>query len=60
LQDDGLVFTQHFARGDAEQKGISDLASGSGDGDANRLFAHGDYSRKVVKRLLFRNPSNTV
>jgi hypothetical protein len=41
LQNDGLVFAQHFAGSDAEQKGISDLTGGSGDGDANRLFAHG-------------------
>ncbi len=41
LQDDWLVLAEHFAGGDAEQQGVTDLASGTGDGNANRLFAHG-------------------
>jgi len=46
LQDDGLVLAQHFAGGDAKQQGVTDLTSGTGDGDANGLFAHGEDSRK--------------
>jgi hypothetical protein len=49
LQDDGLVFAQHFARGDAEQQGVTNLASGTSDGNANRLFAHGKSPGKVKK-----------
>src|SRR3989344_1975684 len=49
LQDDGLVLAQHFAGGDAEQQGVSNLTSGPGDGDANRLLAHGENSREVRK-----------
>jgi hypothetical protein len=41
LQDDGLVLAQHFAGGDAEQQGVTDLACGAGDGNADGLFAHG-------------------
>jgi hypothetical protein len=40
LQDDGLVLAQHFARGDAEQQGVADLAGGAGDGDADGFLAH--------------------
>ena len=49
LQDHGLVFAQHFARGDAEQQGVTDLTGGAGDGNANRLLAHGENSRKDGK-----------
>ena len=45
LQDHGLIFAQHFAGGDAEQQCVSNLTSGSCDGDANGLFAHGVNSR---------------
>jgi hypothetical protein len=45
LQDDRLVLAQHFARGDAEQQGVTDLTSGAGNGNADGLFAHGN-SRK--------------
>ena len=38
----GLVFAQHFARRDAEQNGITDLAGSAGDSHANRLFKHGN------------------
>jgi hypothetical protein len=48
-QNDWLVFAQHLARGDTEKNGVSDLASGSSDGNANGLFAHGDNSRKCCK-----------
>ncbi len=40
LQNNGLIFTQHFARGDAEQQGVTDLASCAGDGDTDGLLAH--------------------
>ena len=40
LEDDRLVGPEHRAGGDAEEQGITDLAGGSGDGDANGLF-HG-------------------
>jgi hypothetical protein len=40
LQADGLVLAQHFARGDAKQDGVADLACGAGDGDANGFLAH--------------------
>jgi hypothetical protein len=46
LQNDGLVFAQHFARSDAKQKGVTNLAGGAGDSDANGRFAHGENSRK--------------
>ena len=42
LQDDRLVLAQHFAGGDAEQQGVTDLTGGAGDGNANGLFAHGE------------------
>ena len=45
LQDHGLIFAQHFPGGDAEQQCVSNLTSGSCDGDANGLFAHGVNSR---------------
>ena len=35
LQDDGLVLAEHFARGDAEQQGVADLAGGTGDGNTD-------------------------
>ena len=40
LQDDRLVAAQHFARGDAEEEGVADLAGGAGHGDADGCF-HG-------------------
>jgi hypothetical protein len=40
LQDNRLVFTQHFTSRDTKQQGITDLASGSGDGNSDRLFTH--------------------
>ena len=46
LQDDRLILAQHFARSDAKQKGVADLACGAGNGYANGLFAHGENSRK--------------
>ena len=48
-QHDGLVFAQHFARGDTKQNGVSNLTGGSGDCNANGLFAHGVNSRKCCK-----------
>jgi hypothetical protein len=45
LQDHGLVFAKHFARGDAKQQGITDLASCASNGNANRLFAHDENSK---------------
>ena len=35
LEDDRLVFAEHFAGGDAEQQAITDLAGGAGDGNAH-------------------------
>jgi diadenosine tetraphosphate (Ap4A) HIT family hydrolase len=35
LQNDWLVLAQHLARGDAEQQGIADIASGTGNGHAD-------------------------
>jgi DNA-binding transcriptional regulator YhcF (GntR family) len=40
LQRHGLVLAQHLASCDAEQQGITDLASGAGDGHADGLLAH--------------------
>ncbi len=34
LEDDRLVGAEHRAGGDAEQEGVTDLAGGAGDGDA--------------------------
>ena len=41
LQDDRLVFAQHFATGDAEQQRVADLAGGTGDCHAHGLLGHG-------------------
>jgi hypothetical protein len=38
LQDHRLVLAQHFARGDAEQQGVTDLAGSAGDGNADGGF----------------------
>jgi hypothetical protein len=46
LQDDRLVLAQHFAGGDAEQQGVTDLASGTGDGNANGLSCSWEISRR--------------
>ncbi|CFU82059.1 Uncharacterised protein [Bordetella pertussis] len=40
LQDYRLVFTQHFARGDAKQQGVTDLAGGASDGDTQGGLGH--------------------
>ena len=48
-QNHGLVFAQHFARGDAKQNGVSNLTSCAGNGNANGFFAHGKNSRKCCK-----------
>ena len=50
LQNHGLVFAQHFARGDAEQQGVTDLTSSASNGDANGFLAHGKLLRVVKKR----------
>jgi hypothetical protein len=45
VEDDGLIFAEHFARSDAEQKSVSDLTGGAGDCNANGiLLCHGCYS----------------
>ena len=38
LEDDRLVRAEHRAGGDAEEEGVTDLAGGAGDGDANGFF----------------------
>ena len=40
MQNDGLVRPEHRAGGDAEQEGITDLAGGAGDCNANGCLAH--------------------
>ena len=40
LQDDRLVFAEHFAGGDAEQQAITDLAGGAGNSYAHGGFGH--------------------
>ena len=40
VQDDRLVRAEHGAGGDAEQEGITDLAGGAGDRDANGCRVH--------------------
>src|SRR2546429_6715958 len=35
-----LFRSQHFAGGDAEQQGVTNLTGGTGDGDTNGLLAH--------------------
>jgi hypothetical protein len=40
LEDDRLVFAEHFAGGDAEQQAITDLAGGAGNGNAHGGFGH--------------------
>jgi hypothetical protein len=47
-----LIFAKHFAGGDAEQDCVTNLTSCTGNGDTDGLFAHGENSRIVVKRLL--------
>ena len=51
LQDHGLVLAQHFARGDAEQQGVTDLTGGAGDGDADGGFGH----EELLKYWLRKN-----
>jgi len=41
LEDDGLVLAQHFTGSDAKQQGITDLAGGTGDGDATGFLLMG-------------------
>jgi len=48
-QDDGLVFAQHFARGDAEQNCVTDLTCCAGNGNADGLLAHRKTPGSVVK-----------
>ena len=48
LQDHGLVFPEHLTGCDAKQQGVSDLAGGSGDGDAHG-FLHGGFLIKQVQ-----------
>ena len=38
MQDDRLVRAEHRAGGDAEKEGVTDLAGGAGDGNANGGF----------------------
>ena len=49
LQDDGLILAEHFAGGDAEQQGVTDLTSGAGNGNTDRLLAHGEKLQEVTK-----------
>jgi hypothetical protein len=41
LQVDRLVRSKHVAGGDAEEEGVADLASGTSDGNFDRLFHEG-------------------
>ena len=41
LQNDRLVGTEHRPGGDTEEEGVTDLAGGSGDSDANGGFHNG-------------------
>ena len=49
LQDDRLILAEHFAGGDAEQEGITDLAGGAGDcntdGGLHGVVSEGKESR---------------
>ncbi len=38
LQDDRLVFAQHFTTGDTEQQAVANLTSSAGNGNANGSF----------------------
>ena len=49
LQNDRLVLAEHFARGDAIQQRITDLAGSTGDGNTDGLL-HGNDSWKAVER----------
>jgi hypothetical protein len=40
LKNDGLIFAQQVAIGDAEEKGISDLTGCTGYGDTHWGFCH--------------------
>ena len=40
LQDHGLILAEHFAAGDAEQQGVTDLTGGAGDCNSNGGFGH--------------------
>ena len=46
LQDDRLVLAQHFAGGDAEQQGVTDLTSGAGDNTRTGFLLMGILLRK--------------
>ena len=45
LQNDGLVFAEHFAGSDAKQQGVTNLTGGAGDRDADGGFGHDDLQR---------------
>jgi hypothetical protein len=49
LQDDGLIFAQHFARGDAEQQGVTDLTCSASNSDADGLLAHEKLQMALMK-----------
>ena len=40
LEDDRLVFAEHFAGGDPEKQAIADLAGSAGNGDTKWGFGH--------------------
>ena len=41
LQNYRLILAEHFARSDAKQQCVANLAGGTGDSNANGFFAHG-------------------
>jgi len=47
LQDHRLILAQHFAGGDAEQQGVTNLACGAGNGNTDGLFAHEELQEVV-------------
>ncbi len=49
VQDDRLVRAEHGAGGDAEEKGITDLAGGAGDGDCDGGFHEREWSDGVLE-----------
>ena len=52
LQNNGLVFAEHFAGCNAEQQAVADLAGRAGDGYANRTFHFWDSREQLENKQL--------
>ena len=48
LQNNRLVLAQHFAGGDAEQQGVTNLTGGTSDGNTDGFFAHDETPGRLL------------